>query len=156
MMINRIRVFVRKMKFISDTIVNYKKEDLYKILHYWIDVNNKFRHIFGSYTRREVIKSKKNICSQIKNKKKPMDQQFTNRINKTIIQSRHYKNFNKISIISIFVAIIIVAVSFSATEINRISELNYLIYFENEGYLFLRYFPTATIVGYGCNSRYRS
>lgn len=44
----------------------------------------------------------------------------------------------------------------SVTEFSRTDKFNYLIYFEQQGYLFLKYFPTATITGYGCLSKYRS
>lgn len=49
MMIYRIRVFMVKMKLISDAIVYFKKEDLERILDYWLEAHHKFKQAFAKY-----------------------------------------------------------------------------------------------------------
>ena len=79
-----------------------------------------------------------------------------NRINKHIRQSKHFKNFWIITVLEVLIGTLLLMGCLSVTEFTRTDKFNYLIYFEEQGYLFLKYFPTATIAGYGCLSKYRS
>lgn len=79
-----------------------------------------------------------------------------NRITKNIRESKHFKNFKTITVLEVLIGTLLLLGCLSGTEFSRTDKFNNLIYFERQGYLFLQYFPTATITGYGCLSKYRS
>lgn len=57
-MIYRIRVFMVKMKLISDAIVYFKKEDLERIRDYWVQAHHNFQEVFAKYRNVSYSKDK--------------------------------------------------------------------------------------------------
>ncbi len=79
-----------------------------------------------------------------------------NKKSKQINEDRERKCFElKLRLIIICVMLAILTITISV-EINMISKLSYLKYFEQAGFFFLKYFPTGPLTTMGCTEKYYS
>lgn len=83
-------------------------------------------------------------------KSQKIEQQNLNRRAKEIIPYNKYSTFKIKIIIMTILAIFFIGALFGWFELDQFNDLQTISSYVEQGNMFLKYFPVATLVGYGC------